>query len=321
MSGTSSGSSLSRRRALQLLTGAGLSGVAAPSSAASSAAPSSAAGGADDTVAMLFDTTRCIGCKARMAECNRVNGIEPDTGADGLWQMPIQLNSRTPNIIQLLASEAPEKRAFVKRQCMHCVDPACVAGCPFGALQKSDQGIVIWKGDQCIDCRFCEVACPFEIPKFEWDQLNPRIVKCEFCKPRLAEGLEPGCTTVCPVDAIVFGTRRDLLNEAHGRLAADPAKYHEPRVYGEVEGGGTRGLYLSHVPFADLGLPDLPAESNASYATRYQHLLYKAMIVPTLLYGALSTVIRRRWHKHEAAQAEQQAQDAAAGRGGLREQL
>lgn len=310
--------SLSRRRALQLMAGAGVgSTIATPASAAAS----DAAASADEAVAMLFDTTRCIGCKACMAECNRVNGIEPDTGADGLWQMPLQLNSRTPNIIQLLASDTPDRQAFVKRQCMHCVDPACVAGCPFGALQKNAQGVVVWKGDQCIGCRFCEVACPFEIPKFEWDQLNPRIVKCEFCAPRLAQGLEPGCTTVCPVDAIVFGTRRDLLEEAHTRLEAEPAKYHAPRVYGEHEGGGTQVLYLSHVPFADLGLPDLPTESNARFASRYQHLLYKAMIVPTLLYGALSTVVRRRWRQHEAAEAARRAQETAEGRGGLREQL
>jgi formate dehydrogenase beta subunit len=315
-------SSLSRRRALQLLAGAGVgSSVATATPAGASAAPDDAVAAPDDAVAMLFDTTRCIGCKACMAECNRVNGIEPDTGADGLWQMPLQLNARTPNIIQLLASDAPETRAFVKRQCMHCVDPACVAGCPFGALEKGDKGIVIWKGDQCIGCRFCEVACPFEIPKFEWDQLNPRIVKCEFCAPRLAEGLEPGCTTVCPVDAIVFGTRRDLLEDAHTRLAAEPDKYHEQRVYGEHEGGGTQVLYVSHVPFADLGLPDLPRESNARFASRYQHLLYNAMIVPTLLYGALSTVIRRRWRHHEAEQAALRAEQDAEGRGGLREQL
>ena len=313
-----SASSLSRRRALQLLAGAGAGTVVPVSTAAASTnAPESA----PDAVAMLFDTTRCIGCKACMTECNRVNGIEPDTGTDGLWQVPLQLNARTPNLIQLLASDVPEKRSFVKRQCMHCVDPACVAGCPFGALEKSDRGVVIWKGDQCIGCRFCEVSCPFEIPKFEWDQLNPRIVKCEFCAPRLAQGLEPGCTTVCPVDAIVFGTRRDLLDDAHARLAAEPSKYHEARVYGEHEGGGTQVLYVSHVPFADLGLPDLPAESNARFASRYQHLLYKAMVVPTLLYGALSTVIRRRWKHHEAEQAAVRAQDEAAGRGGLREQL
>jgi ferredoxin len=195
------------------------------------------------------------------------------------------------------------------------VDPACVAGCPFGALQKSDKGVVIWKGDQCIGCRFCEVACPFEIPKFEWNALNPRIVKCEFCAPRLAEGLEPGCTTVCPVDAIVFGTRNALLTEAHRRLEEAPSRYVEPRVYGETEGGGTQVLYLSHVPFADLGLPDLPAESNARYATRYQRLLYKAMIVPVTLYGLLATVIRRRWQRHE------HEHPPGGDAGGLREQL
>lgn len=303
---------LSRRRALQLLTGAAVAPMATP--AVAHAARAGERADSTPMVAMLFDTTRCIGCKACMAECNRVNDIEPDTGEQGLWQMPLQLNARTPNIIQLLASDVPERRAFVKRQCMHCVDPACVAGCPFGALVKQENGAVIWKGDQCIGCRFCEVACPFEIPKFEWDQLNPRIVKCNLCAPRLEQGLEPGCTTVCPVDAIQFGTRDDLLREAHARLEAAPEKYVAPTVYGEHDGGGTQVLYLSHVPFADLGLPELPRESNVQYATRYQHLLYKAMVVPVAMYGLLASVVRRRWKHHEA---EQQA----AGEGGLREQL
>jgi Fe-S-cluster-containing dehydrogenase component len=301
---------LSRRQALQLLTGAATTGVAR---ALPSAPSHEHVEPRDDAVAMLFDTTRCTGCKACMAECTRVNGLEPDTqGSDGKWQAPLMLNARTPNIIQLLADDGKGGQCFVKRQCMHCVDPACVAGCPFGALQKGDKGVVTWTADRCIGCRFCEVSCPFEIPKFEWDVFNPRIVKCEFCAPRLAEGLEPGCTTVCPVDAIVFGTRRDLLQDAHTRLAEHPDRYHEPRVYGEKDGGGTQVFYLSHVPFDALGLPTLPEQSNARYATRYQRLLYKAMIVPTAMYGLLATVIRRRWKSHQQHQPEA---------GGLREQL
>lgn len=304
---------LSRRAALKVLAGGAASAGAA--SVALAAGPSHEAP-RPGAVAMLYDTTRCIGCKACVSECAVVNGLQPDTElSGGIWQMPLMLNSRTKNVIQLFRDEATGAQSFVKRQCMHCLEPACVAGCPFEALSKDEQGIVTWNPTACIGCRFCEVACPYEVPKFEWDRFNPRVVKCEFCRPRLAEGLEPGCTSVCPTDAVIFGTREELLRDAHARVAGAPGRYFEDRVYGETEGGGTQVLYLAHVDYADLGLPALPATSNAAYANRYQRWVYKAAVLPVTLYGLLSAVIRRRWQAHDEHAREEES------RGGLRDQL
>ena len=116
--------------------------------------------------------------------------------------------------------------------------------------------------ERCIGCRYCQIACPYEIPKFEWEAFNAKVVKCEFCGPRLAKNQEPACTFVCPTHAVIFGRRDVLMNEAHKRVQASPGKYFQNKVYGEKEAGGTQVLYLSHVDFAKLGLPTLPADEH-----------------------------------------------------------
>lgn len=121
-----------------------------------------------------------------------------------------------------------------------------------GALQKGTYGIVSWQADRCVGCRYCQIACPFEVPQFEWAKANPRIVKCDLCKDRVTEGKQPVCAEVCPRGAIQYGTREELLREARARIAAEPGKYVD-RIYGERELGGTQMLYLSGVEFEKLG--------------------------------------------------------------------
>jgi formate dehydrogenase beta subunit len=269
-----------------------------------------------DAVGMLFDSTRCIGCQACVVACAEVNGLTPDTRlSGGIWQMPIDLNSHTKNIIKLY-EDGDGGSSFVKRQCMHCIDPACVAACPFEALHKIEKGVVAWNSSACIGCRYCEVACPFEVPKFEWDHTNPKIVKCEFCHDqRLAKGEDPACTTVCPTAAVVFGTRTGLLAEAHQRLADTPAAYAEQRVYGETEAGGTQVLYLAHVPFAKLGLPTLAPDARPGEELRFQAMLYKWLLFPLMLWGMITVVVRRRWQSHEEEVKKLEAET------GLKDQL
>lgn len=269
-----------------------------------------------DAVAMLYDTTKCIGCQACVSACAETNGLTPDTRlSGGVWQMPLDLNSQTKNIIKLF-DDGRGATSFVKRQCMHCLDPACVAGCPFHALHKTERGVVAWTASACIGCRYCEVACPFDVPKFEWDRFNPKIVKCEFCREeRLSKGEEPACTASCPTGAVIFGTRERLLDEAHTRLKAQPASYAEKRVYGETEAGGTQVLYLSHVPFEKLGLPALTSEDRPGRQARFQALLYKFLLIPIAIYALLTGIIRRRWRAHEA---EVRAIEA---KGGPRDQI
>jgi Fe-S-cluster-containing dehydrogenase component len=261
-----------------------------------------------DAVAMLYDNTLCIGCKACMPACNEANGLPPDTDlSGGLWQMPLDLNARTKNIIKAYREPEGVRFAFVKRQCMHCLDPACATGCPFGALVKNTWGAVTWDGSRCIGCRYCEVACPFDVPKFEWDRWNPQIVKCEFCfEQRLKHSRQPACTEVCPTGAVIFGKRTDLLAMAKARVSASPGTYFEDRVYGEHEVGGTQVLYLSHVPFDAIGLPRLRSTSLGYYATAVTSVIYRWLSGPLLVAAILGTAIRRNWNRHEAERPERE---------------
>jgi formate dehydrogenase beta subunit len=282
---------LSRRDVLKSLgTGAAVAAAGATTAVASSRNPQPPT----DAVGMLYDATVCIGCKACVSACTAANGLIPDTTmSGGIWQMPTDLNAQTKNII-LLAKDG-DKHSFVKRQCMHCVDPACVAGCPFKALTKGKLGIVEWEPSRCIGCRYCEISCPFDVPRFEWTKFNPKIVKCELCRHRLAEGQQPACTDVCPTNAVIFGTRAQLLAEAKRRIEANPGKYYQDRVYGEGDLGGTQVLYLSHLPFEKLGLPEVGTESRAHQGTKVHDVVYKGMAIPIAVYAVLVASIKRRW--------------------------
>jgi Fe-S-cluster-containing dehydrogenase component len=297
---------INRRQVLASIAGLGAvaAGAASPAEAAHPARPEAP----PDAVGMLYDNTLCTGCKACMAACSQANGLPPDTLASGgLWQMPEDLSARTKNIIKLYKEPGGSGFAFVKRQCMHCLDPACVTGCPFEALVKDRFGAVTWRGSRCIGCRYCEVACPFEVPKFEWDRWNPRIVKCEFClEQRLEKDQQPACTAVCPTGAVIFGRRADLLARAKSRIAAAPGRYFEDRVYGEHEAGGTQVLYLSKVPFEAIGLPRLAPTSIGHYGTQVTSVIYKWLSGPALVAVVLGAAIRRNWNRHEAERRERE---------------
>jgi Fe-S-cluster-containing dehydrogenase component len=255
-----------------------------------------------DAVGLLYDTTLCIGCKACVVACKEANGMPADTTTfgDGLYDAPLDLNERTRNVIQLYQSG--DRRSYVKRQCMHCVDPACVGACMLGALQKREWGAVTWDGTKCIGCRYCQMACPFNVPKFEWSKAAPKIVKCELCSHRLKEGKQPACSEACPRGAVIYGKYEELLLEAHRRLEATPDKY-VPKVYGERELGGTQVLYLSHVPFEDLGFRFAGDEPVPEVQQTVQHGVYQGFIAPLALYALLGAVAFRN-RKQSAGEEE-----------------
>ncbi len=258
-------------------------------------------------VGLLYDASICIGCKACVAACAEANNTLPDTRGDSLHQAPTDLNDRTRNIIKLYKPADGGPSSYVKRQCMQCLDPACAAGCPFQALSKDPEtGIVTWTEDKCIGCRYCTITCPYHIPRFQWAGYNPRVTKCELCSTRLEKGLKPGCTTVCPTGAVIFGPRPALLMEAKNRIAKSPNKYYENRVYGETDNGGTQALYLSHVPFEKLGLPELGPESVPAKTLRWQRRLYQYFALPAVLYVGLVQVIRKSLTGHEAEAHERE---------------
>jgi Fe-S-cluster-containing dehydrogenase component len=281
---------ISRRTALKGLAVAGSVAVAGRARAAERMRPAAP----PDAVGLLYDTTRCIGCKACVAACAEANDLEPDDAywPGGLYQAPLDLNERTKNVIKLFKGDDETSASFMKAQCMHCLDPACATACMLGAFKKRELGIVTWDGDFCIGCRYCQIACPFGVPKFEWSKALPRMVKCELCNHRIAQGGIPACVEVCPREAVIYGTRVALLAEAKRRLAEFPDRY-VPHVYGETEGGGTQCLYLSHVPFEKLGLPTLTETPTAEPVRSLQHTIYRGFAAPLALYGALAVVMIR----------------------------
>jgi len=251
-----------------------------------------------DAVGMLYDTTLCIGCKACVVACKEANGMPADTSGygQGLYDAPSSLNQYTKNVIQLYKDGG--ETSFAKKQCMHCIDPACVGACMLGALQKGKFGVVSYDVSKCVGCRYCETVCPFNVPKFEWAKKAPKIVKCELCKDRLAEGKEPACTEVCPRKAVIFGRYTDLLDEAHRRLKASPGKY-VPKVYGEHELGGTQVLYLSHIDFEKIGFRFQQSESVPHLQQSVTHGVYKGFAGPMALYALLGAVVFRNRGKSE----------------------
>jgi Fe-S-cluster-containing dehydrogenase component len=274
-----------------------------------------------EAVGMLFDATRCVGCRACQAACKEANRLPPDAASSGgLYDAPVDLNSSTKNIIK--AVPAGDGLAFVKQQCMHCVDPSCVSACMLGALHKEGEsarhiegerkgtGIVLYDKYLCTGCRYCQIACAFNVPKFEWFEAFPVVVKCELCRHRADPRKEgplavanPACCEVCPREAVIYGYRAGLLAEAKRRLAAEPERYN-PHVYGEKDGGGTQVLYLApaRVTFAQLGLPTLPERSSAQFSETISHAPYLHGVTPIALYGALAFVVRRNRRKEEAAE-------------------
>lgn len=267
---------------------------------------SASTGESSTAIAMLYDATKCVGCKACMAACKQTN---KDTGnlsferkltdEDGLWDAPRDLSGDTRTIIKLY-KESDTKWSYVKHSCMHCAKPACVSACPVKAMTKdSYTGVVAYDKGNCIGCRYCQIACPYNIPRFQWDKAIPQIVKCDFCKQtHLKEKGTPACADTCPVGAITFGKRVDLIKEARKRIEAEPNKYIN-KIYGEKESGGANHLYLAAYPFDKLGLPNLKEESPAELSEHIQHTIYKGFIAPAALYGALCFVALKNKKKQD----------------------
>jgi formate dehydrogenase iron-sulfur subunit len=214
---------------------------------------------------MLYDATICIGCKACQVACKKRSNLPAVTDADKTHEAPTDLSADVWTLIKLYKGE--EGTSFVKAQCMHCIEPACVSVCPVAALEKTATGPVVYHAERCIGCRYCMAACPFYIPKAQWYSNTPKIQKCDFCADRLAKGQHPACGDACPTGSLIFGTRADMLNIAHSRIV--DGKRYINHVYGETEAGGTDMLYISGVSPFLLGLPDLGSRTLPSYDWPY----------------------------------------------------
>jgi len=282
---------------------------------------------AEEAVGMLFDSTLCVGCKACVSKCKEVNGMPPVIEGDKqAWDSARDLSGETLNVIKVYREgNAQTKDAetngfcFEKRSCMHCVDPGCVSACPCTAMRHNPTtGIVTHHPDACIGCRNCMVACPYNVPQFEYDKLFGQIHKCQMCNQagveRIDNGQMTGCAEACPTGATLFGSRKTLLREAKRRMALKPGEvynyprgdirhpesYHEKAVpiykqhiWGEKEAGGTNVMHISAVSFDKLGMPPLEERSAASIAETVQHSVYSFMALPAIALAGLTYVVRR----------------------------
>jgi len=200
---------------------------------------------------VLVDTTRCIGCRKCELACASVNGNPiPDIEDKSVFESPRSTSTRAWTVVNRYETE--KGTIIVKRQCMHCNQPACASACLVKAMLKKKEGPIIWRESKCMGCRYCMISCPFDIPKFEYESPVPKIQKCHFCYTRLEEGKNPACVDACPVEALSFGTRRSLLKAAETRINSNPDRYHD-HIYGEMEAGGTGWIYLSGVSFDRIG--------------------------------------------------------------------
>lgn len=195
---------------------------------------------------ILIDTTRCTGCEKCVQACKKENGL----GKDRAWRWQESVDSLSTSRFSTILRRPGNH--YVRQQCRHCLEPACVSACIVGALNKTPEGAVVYDEKKCMGCRYCMLACPYGIPRYAWDSPAPVIRKCTLCHPRIREGRKPACVEACPEKAIAFGARSDLLREGHRRIAMAPKKYVQ-KVFGEREIGGTSVLYISDISLGFLG--------------------------------------------------------------------
>ncbi len=235
----------------------------------------------------LIDVSYCIDCRSCMVACSVENEVPMDVTR--IWIKETGITGTYPDLARFTAPY----------HCMHCFDPSCVSACTVGALQRNSDGIVTYDENVCIGCRYCLYACPFNVPNYEWDRQLPLVVKCDLCVKRLGEGQQPACATTCPTGAIKFGRYEEMLAEAHRRIN-DHSDQYVQHIYGEKENGGTATLYISPVPFEQLGFPDAgttsPAYSNR-LVTEGTPMVAGAMLVG--LSGIYLTIkhLREEWAK------------------------
>jgi formate dehydrogenase iron-sulfur subunit len=233
------------------------------------------------SIGILKDLTKCIGCEACVWACKEINDLPREDQAK-------ELSATTWTKLDHY------RGVSVRRQCMHCNDPACVSVCPVAALEKTSEGPVIYHAKKCMGCRYCMIGCPFNIPKYEWNTIDPLVKKCTFCaETRLVNGQQPACTANCPTGATIFGNRDDLIGEAQKRIRENPGRYVD-HIYGLNEAGGTSVLYLSAIPFDLLGFKTKRFDPYPRLTWEILSKLPTTVTVGGVMLAGISWIIRRR---------------------------
>jgi Fe-S-cluster-containing dehydrogenase component len=255
--------------------------------------------GYPDSMGVIVDLTRCVGCRSCEAACNKEQGLpEPAEPFDD-FSVFDQVNHHRPGqkrrtdetrytVVNRYDVPGLDHPLFRKKQCFHCNEPACLTSCFVNAYTKTPEGAVIYNSKVCVGCRTCMIACPFYIPTFKYSKaFTPRIMKCIFCyDTRLKEGKAPACVDACPQEALTFGKRSDMLEVARQRIRMEPGKYVD-HIYGEHEAGGTSWMYISPAPFDQVGLAtNVPKEPVLNYVKGFLAIVPMVLTIwPALFAG------------------------------------
>lgn len=247
---------------------------------------------APEFIGVLTDTSRCIGCRQCEQACAREHGFpDPGTG-DSVFNETRNTSPTAYTVVNQFQTD--EGIVYVKKQCMHCSQPACTAACLTKAMYKTKEGPVIWRKNKCMGCRYCMVSCPFEVPKFEYDSAFPKIQKCNMCWERQQAGKMPACVEACPVGVMIFGKRRDVLKEAMMQMYKQPEKYYRDMIYGQHMVGGTGWMFLSPVPYEQLGFRmDLGTTAYPEYTKEFLYAVPVILALWPPILWACSNAIKR----------------------------
>lgn len=250
----------------------------------------------DDRLGVLVDTTVCIGCRHCEWACKVAHNI-PTTDLDSYSDNSVFKEYRRPDKTSLTVVNEFENEAnsllpiHVKTQCMHCEHPACVSACIVGALTKLEDGSIVWDDDKCIGCRYCMVACQFQIPTYDYDKsIDPHIRKCDFCFERRKENLLPACVNICPNEVLLFGKRSEVLRIAKSRIKRKPDFYNN-HIYGENEVGGTSWIYIASKNFDKLKMAPLSVNPPPGISESIQHGIFAYFVPPVTLFALLRIIM------------------------------
>lgn len=250
----------------------------------------------EDRIGILVDTDVCVGCRHCEWACRTAHNL-PTSDLDSYSDNSKYKEYRRPDTTSLTVvnefenKKNPGQPVFVKTQCMHCEKPACVSACIVGALTKSEDGSVVWDNDKCIGCRYCMVACQFQIPTYDWDKaIEPRIWKCDLCQERRSKKQLPACVDICPNEALLFGKRSEIVRAAKNRIKRKPDTYID-HIYGEHEIGGTTWMYISGKNFSELKMPPLGTSTAPGISEAIQHGIFAYFVPPVTLFALLGTLM------------------------------
>ena len=262
-----------------------------------------------------MDTTLCIGCRQCEKACNLNNKLPkpevPFTDKSVFRDMRRPTEAALTVVNEYGGNPSPDQpqrsNTYTKVQCMHCLDPSCVSACIVGALTRAKDGAVVYNPEICLGCRYCMVACPFQIPAYEYEKaLTPLVKKCEFCADfSTGTGADPACAKACPTEAILFGKRSDLLALARDRIGKRPDRYID-HIYGEHEVGGTSWLYLAGRTPEEIDLIKLPGDAPPRLTENIQHTIFRYGAIPLAIYGALGAIM---WHSNRKQAAGSEAEE------------